>query len=133
MSRNLAAIHRSVCLVLTVVVMLILASANAVANTDVKSQEPRSSTSLHYKEGGRSNNRDRSKAEESSDEYAALKTGGARKPTVNLPVTKPVFVRSRCQGQRFVARPRKPPYQREIRINIVRPTMLLRNTNCSSE
>jgi hypothetical protein len=89
MSRNFAATHRAVCFALTIAVMLILASANAIADEGGSSTtaESRSSLSLQFRDGGRSANRDRSKSVETIDQFAALETAGVRKPTVSAPVS----------------------------------------------
>lgn len=91
MSRNLAATYRAVCFALTLVVMLMLASANAIADQGggTTAAESRSSLSLQFRDGGRSDNRDRNKAVETIDRFGVLETTGVRKPTVSGPASAP--------------------------------------------
>ena len=84
MSRDLAASQKGTCFALLVLVLLALASANALAQpaTGV-SADSRSSVTRHYESGGRDGDRDIADSIESIDQYTALETEGGRGLTVS--------------------------------------------------
>jgi len=84
MSRDLAASQKGICFALLVLILLGLASANALAEAEAfVSADSRSSVTRHYKSGGRDGNRDVANSIESIDQYSALETEGARNPSVS--------------------------------------------------
>ena len=90
MSRNSGSIYRGVCFGFTIVTILLLASANAIAEPggEATTQEPRRSVSLHLKEGGPADGRDLSQGSQSVDEYQPLVATGLRTPTVTQRVSR---------------------------------------------
>ena len=78
MSRYVMASFKATCFGLALFVLLVMASVNAHAETTVANSDSRSSTTLHFKRGGRDSGRDASNAVETEDRYGALETGGDR-------------------------------------------------------
>ena len=88
MSRYAIAGFKATCFALAIFVLLVMASMNAAAEATESgsSDGVRSSVTLHFKSGGRDNNRDPSKGEETTDQYGDLETeGGRSKRATNTP------------------------------------------------
>ena len=103
MSRITAGSYRAVCFVLAIVTIFILATASAFAEAEAM-DDSRSSTSLHFEQGGRANGRDRTKGQESIDQYPSLSITGERKAPASQSAAKSdSTMESVTQAARLVA------------------------------
>ncbi|MBT8077025.1 MAG: choice-of-anchor H family protein, partial [Gammaproteobacteria bacterium] len=78
MSRFVIASFKAACLGLALFVLLVMASVNALAETASANSDTRSSTTLHFKSGGRDSSRNTPTGVKTVDQYNALETGGDR-------------------------------------------------------